>query len=69
MYMNRLRHDSFIRLFSSLEYRILFEETDLDRQAMELLRSGRFVPDEQFLESSPELLSTTAAWIVGQPAQ
>lgn len=68
MYMNRLRHDTFVRLFSSLKYRIIFEETDFDRQAFELLRSGAFALDEQFLKSSPDLLSTTASWIVGQPA-
>lgn len=54
--------------FSSLDYRILCEETDFDEEAFELLRSGAFVPDEQFLKSSPELLSITASWIVGQAA-
>lgn len=66
MYMNRLRHDDYIRLFQSAGHRILAVDTYVDQQIQELLRSGNLRLNERFRAKSEDVLSITGAWIVSQ---
>jgi hypothetical protein len=66
MYMNRLRHDDFIRLFQSTGHRILTAAPDVDQQYQVLLRSGSLRLNERFRSKSEDVLSITGAWIVSQ---
>jgi SAM-dependent methyltransferase len=64
MYMNRLRHDDFIELFSSNQRRILLDEPDVSAPVLAALRTGEFTVDAQFRGKRDETLATTGAWIV-----
>lgn len=66
MYMNRMRHDDYIRLFQSSGHKILAELPDGDSSARELLRNGSFQLSERFKGKSPDLLSISGSWIVSQ---
>jgi len=66
MYMNRLRHDDYIRLFQSAGHRILAADPDVDQQFQELLRSGGLRLYELFRSKSEDVLSITGAWIVSR---
>lgn len=63
-YTNRLRHDDLLRLFEQAGHRIVDARPDVDRRALELLRSGTFRLDERFSAKSDDVLSISAAWIV-----
>lgn len=66
MYMNRLRHDDFIKIFESSNQKIILNQPDIDEQAEELLRSGTLEVDEKFKNKPQDVLATTSAWIVSQ---
>lgn len=66
MYMNRLRHDDYIRLFQSAGHRILAADPNVDQQLQKLLRSGGLRLNERFKSKSEDVLSITGAWIVSQ---
>ncbi len=66
MYMNRLRHDDFVRLFKSVGHRILDAQTDVDQRARELLSNGVLKLDERFSIKPKEILSISASWIVSR---
>ena len=66
MYMNRLRHDDYIRLFLSEGHRILAAAPDVDHRLKDLIRGGKLRLAEQFQSKSEDVLSTTGAWIVSQ---
>ncbi len=65
-YVNRLRHDDYIRLFQTAGQRILAVETYDDKRITDLLESGAFRLDERFKPKSVDVLSITGAWIVSQ---
>jgi hypothetical protein len=58
MYMNRLRHDDFVKMFELEEHKILLNQPDTDEEALELLHSGTLEIDEK--------LAATSAWIVSE---
>lgn len=66
MYMNRLRHDDFIKIFESEDHKIILNQPDTDNQALELLHSGTLVIDEKFKNKPQDILATTSAWIVSE---
>lgn len=66
MYMNRLRHDDYIRLFQSAGHRVLAVDPDVDPTALDLLRSGAFPLNHRFQDKQEYILSIRAAWIVSQ---
>jgi hypothetical protein len=69
MYMNRLRHDDYIRLFQSAGHCILAAYPDVDEQSQELLRSESFRFNELFKSKSEDVLSIRGAWIVSQKSR
>ncbi|NOR44514.1 MAG: methyltransferase domain-containing protein [Candidatus Delongbacteria bacterium] len=66
MYMNRLRHDDYINLFRSEGHNILAENTEIDQNSKEILKSKRLKLDEQFKEKLLETLSIRGAMIVSR---
>ncbi|WNG33882.1 class I SAM-dependent methyltransferase [Archangium violaceum] len=66
MYMNRLRHDDFIRMFESIKHRILMADPDEDKCVHDLITQGGLKLDARFKNKSIETLSTTGAWIVSK---
>ena len=67
MYMNRLRHDDFVNLFSSESQRLLDTEPNIDRRSVQLLNSGRLRLDERFGSKSRETLSISSSWFIATP--
>ena len=66
MYMNRLRHDDFIRLFKSIGHIIIAEEVDRDESLLKLLEEGKLKLNDNFSVKSNDILSITAAWIISK---
>jgi Methyltransferase domain. len=66
MYMNRLRHDDFVKLFESAGQHILATEPTVHLPSRELLGNHRLKSDERFRMKSQEVLATTDAWIVSK---
>jgi SAM-dependent methyltransferase len=67
MYMNRLRHDDFMRLFQFAGHDVLEAETDSDPRSRELLQTRALPLDGRFSGKATEILSITGAWIVSAP--
>ena len=66
MYMNRLRHDDFVKIFESADHKIILNQPDIDEQALELLRSGDLEADERFKNKPQDVLAITSAWVISQ---
>jgi SAM-dependent methyltransferase len=66
MYMNRLRHDDFIDIFSSLGNHILESQPNKDKSLVEFLRSGELRLDHRFRSKPEEILTITGSWIIAQ---
>jgi hypothetical protein len=66
MYMNRLRHDDFVRLFREAGHRLLKVEPQMDPQSYDIVRSGRFRIDTRFRGKPDEVLSTINSLIISQ---
>ena len=64
MYMNRLRHDDFLRLFESSGQQIVDAELDIDDRSQAVLRDGSLMLDNRFSRKSKNILSVVASWIV-----
>jgi hypothetical protein len=64
MYMNRLRHDDYVRLFRSAGLRVLVDEHDVDEHVRALLESGRQKLDERFKYTPIDVLSIISSWLV-----
>jgi SAM-dependent methyltransferase len=62
MYMNRLRHDDFKKLFLELELSILLDEVNQSLDAKSSL--NEITLDPFFSQKDEEILSITSAWIV-----
>lgn len=67
MYMNRLRHDDFVDLFSSESRRLLDIEPYVDPRSEQLLASGRLQLNEKFESKSRDTLSVSSSWFVSTP--
>lgn len=66
MYMNRLRHDDFIKLFESIGHRILKSQTDVNQHIGKILKNGNLRLDDQFNSKSEDVLAITGSWVVTQ---
>lgn len=66
MYMNRLRHDDFLKLFQSLNQIVLIDKPDIDVGSLDLLKSNSFHLDKKFTGKSETILATTSSWLVTQ---
>lgn len=64
MYMNRLRHDDFLQLFSDLDIKILLEDTTSDSSLLDVLTSMRL--DPAYARKSESTLQITSSWILGK---
>ena len=65
-YMNRLRHNDFIRLFESVKHSIVEAQPNMDQHSLELLRSGSLQLNERFISKSEDVLAIKEAWIISQ---
>jgi hypothetical protein len=59
MYMNRARHDDYIKLFKSAGHDFLEIETEKDERAFDLLKNGKIKLDIKFKGKDNETLSIT----------
>ena len=62
MYMNRLRHDDFINLFQDLNFKVLIEEPDIDKNL--IAQKLNFELNPRFASKSDEVISTIGSWII-----
>lgn len=67
MYMNRLRHDDFIKIFYQVNHNIIKAETNIDSRIKDILLSKSIRIDEKFNDKSNEILATTGSWMVTRP--
>ncbi len=61
MYMNRLRHDDYIRLFELAGHRILDAETATNPGLVKILRNGELRLNESFRNKTEDILAITGA--------
>jgi len=66
MYMNRLRHDDFMRILQSAGHRVLETELDADVRSRELVRKGILKLNERFKAKPEEILAIIGSWIVSE---
>jgi hypothetical protein len=68
MYMNRLRHDDMLEVFTQAGHRVIRDEPDVDRTVLDAVRNGQVTLAEQFRGKPIEVIATTGAWIITQQA-
>lgn len=66
MYMNRLRHDDYIRLFESAGHRILDAETAANPSLFEILERGELRLDEAFRKKKKDIIAITGARLISR---
>ncbi|NOT85208.1 MAG: methyltransferase domain-containing protein [Methylococcaceae bacterium] len=66
MYMNRMRHDDFLKLFQSAGQSLLVENPVLNQDCLTLLNNQRLPLDMQFKEKSIAVLAISGAWIASK---
>lgn len=66
MYMNRLRHDDFIHLFSVINHHILLNKPDVNSSLFDLIKSQDLHLDKKFQSKSEQVISTIGSWFVSQ---
>ena len=64
IYMNRLRHDDFLRLLSNAGHQILLEEPSIDQNLLEHLSDMKL--DFKFISKPKHIITTTGAWIISK---
>jgi hypothetical protein len=64
MYMNRARHDEFIKLFEMIGHDFLEIEPHKNKEAEKILSKGDFVLDQKFKNKSKEILSITSSMFI-----
>ena len=69
MYMNRMRHDDFIKLFEDAGHRLVDTRVTVDERALQLLDAGLVRLEERFGKKSREVLGIRDAWIVSRQAR
>jgi SAM-dependent methyltransferase len=62
MYMNRLRHDDFLEIFSDSQVEVLLEENTSDDSLFKVLESIHL--DQVYAQKSKDILKITSSWIV-----
>lgn len=66
MYMNRLRHDDFVRIFEQAGHEILDVETSVDSACIDLLDSADFELDSRFECKPQDVLAIVGARFVSR---
>lgn len=69
MYMNRLRHDDFLDLYSEAGHEILGETREVDSSIREAVDNNDIPLATRYRGKAPEVLATTAAWVLSRPAE
>lgn len=62
MYMNRLRHDDFLKIFFDSQVEIFLEENTWDDSLLKILES--IYLDQLYSQKGKEILKITSSWIV-----
>ncbi|WP_132999439.1 hypothetical protein [Luteimonas arsenica] len=68
MYVNRLRHDDYLRLFESTGQRIVMDEPKVDPKSQQLLQEGGIRLDARFSAKPLDILAIKGAWIASRKA-
>lgn len=66
MYMNRLRHDDFLEIFSQVGHKILETTLDTDQRSEMILASGGLQLNPRFRTKSLTTLAIIGSWIVSR---
>ena len=66
MYMNRLRHDDYLRLFKSVGQSVIDTKVYENKYLNKLLNDKHFKLNDDFILKSNNVLSITGAWIVSK---
>jgi len=66
MYMNRLRHDDYIDLFTLAGHCIVEAKTIIDKRSQEILKHRNFNLNEKFSSKPENILAITGAWVITQ---
>lgn len=69
MYMNRLRHDDYLALFSNVGQQVVEAEPTFDPRSAEILKNHRLPLNDRFSCKSPEVLAFSGAWMVTQKSR
>lgn len=64
MYMNRMRHDDFIRLYESSRYHIIRTKLDIDKDSQDLVKIGNLVLHDKYKVKSEDILGIRGAWLI-----
>jgi len=64
MYMNRARHDDFVKLFRSVGHEFIETTPCKSKEAEEILKRGEIAVDEKFKERGNDILSITGACFI-----
>jgi hypothetical protein len=64
MYMNRLRHDDFLEIFSDLNFDILETQPSYSSDIKRILEFKEIVLDQKFSSKATDMLSITGSWFV-----
>jgi SAM-dependent methyltransferase len=65
-YVNRMRHEDFLKLFAELGHEIIYMEAPQDESIKKLLDSGLVKLDKKYQTMSKDLLSIMGAWFVSR---
>jgi SAM-dependent methyltransferase len=63
-YVNRLRHEDFLKLFDELGHKIIYMEAPQDESVKKLLDSGQVKLDKKYQNMDKDMLSIMGAWFV-----
>lgn len=66
MYVNRLRHDDFLKLYEDVGHKVVACEPIINPEVAKLLQTGKVTLNSRFAQKSPEILSTTKSWVLSQ---
>ncbi|MBV6512742.1 MAG: hypothetical protein HRU80_12935 [Ignavibacteriales bacterium] len=66
MYMNRLRHDEMVEIFTSAGLTILSAVPNLHEESLNLIKSGKISIDPKFRSKSDEILATVDSWFIAK---
>ena len=64
MYMNRLRHDDFLSLFSKADQDIISSKTTIDEVVKKKLSNEELILDEKFSSKNKDILSINGSWMI-----
>jgi SAM-dependent methyltransferase len=67
VYVNRLRHDDFIKLFAELGHNIVYVDATEDENIKKLLETGEVLLDKKFRDKPLGTLAIMGAWFLTKP--